>query len=42
MTDMNKINFEALESVTGGKDVQVKNPSASSTMVTGSAQQAER
>ena len=24
---MNKINFEALESVTGGKDVQVKNPS---------------
>ena len=27
MTDMNKINFEALESVTGGKDVQVKNPS---------------
>ena len=26
MTDMNKINFEALESVTGGKDVQVKNP----------------
>ena len=26
MTDMNKINFEALESVTGGKDVQGKHP----------------
>ena len=24
MTDMNKINFEALENVAGGKDVQVK------------------
>jgi len=29
MTDMNMINFEALESVTGGKDIQVKNSSVS-------------
>ena len=54
MTDMNKINFEALESVTGGKDVQVKNPSserhrawmllsnANSITVTGLEQPAER
>ena len=27
MTEMNKINFEELENVAGGKDVQVKNPS---------------
>ena len=27
MTDMNKINFEELENVAGGKDVQVYNPS---------------
>ena len=27
MTEMNKINFEELEIVAGGKDVQVKNPS---------------
>ena len=27
MTEMNKINFEELENVAGGKDVQVYNPS---------------
>ena len=27
MTEMNKINVEALESVAGGKDVKVYNPS---------------